>query len=360
MGNDSGWDFATARYHGSVSRRTSSASRPRRLTTLPGASPSSALIWLALSTVYVIWGSTYLAIREAIRTIPPLLSASVRFLMAGGLLYLWALRRGDRTGDRPVARHWLSATVVGGCLLLGGNGAVVWAEQHVPTGIVALLIATVPLWMALIERFVYGQRLARQAIAGLVVGFGGAAFLVGGPGSGHVDVVGVLVVLFGALAWASGSLYSRRAALPSRPLVATGMEMLAGGVLLGLAGVVSGEAGHVHPSQFSTGSLVGLAYLIVFGSWIAFSAYIWLLRVAPISLVSTYAYVNPVVAVLLGWAVLSERITGRTLFGGAVIVVGVALIITARKLPPGDPADCVPEAQAFRRGAPLNGRTEEG
>jgi drug/metabolite transporter (DMT)-like permease len=295
------------------------------------------MIWIALSTVYVIWGSTYLAIRESIRTIPPFVSASMRFLLAGGLLYMWAIRRGDRTGDRPAARHWLSATIVGGCLLLGGNGGVVWAEQHVPTGVVALLIATVPLWMALIERFVFGQRLAPQAIGGLVLGFGGAAFLVGGPGSGHVDVVGVLVVLFGALAWASGSLYSRRAPLPSRPLVATAMQMLAGGVLLGLAGVVSGEVRNVHPSQFSTGSWVGLAYLIVFGSWIAFTAYIWLLRVAPTSLVSTYAYVNPVVAVLLGWAFLSERITGRTLLGGAVIVLGVALIITARKIPLGAP-----------------------
>jgi drug/metabolite transporter (DMT)-like permease len=191
--------------------------------------------------------------------------------------------------------------------------------------------------MALIERFVYGQRLARQAVAGLVLGFLGAAILVGGPGSSEFDLAGVVVVIFASVAWAVGSIYSRRAPLPSRPLVGTGMEMLAGGALLGLAGVVAGEAGRIHPSTFSTGSIAALAYLIVFGSLIAFSAYLWLLRVAPISLVSTYAYVNPVIAVLLGWAFLSEPVTGRTLLAGAVIVGAVALIITARTVPPGDP-----------------------
>ena len=317
-----------------MSRRTIAAGRGR-LARLPA--PSAALVWLALTAVYVIWGSTYLAIREAIRTIPPFMMASVRFLFAGGLLYLWAVRRGDRATDRPGRSQWVAATMVGGLLLLGGNGGVVWAEQHVPTSIVALLIAMTPLWMALIERFVYGQRLGRQAVAGLVLGFLGAALLVGGPGSRQFDPAGVVVVVFASVAWAVGSLYSRRAPLPSRPLVGTGMEMLAGGALFGLAGVVAGEAGRIHPTQFSTGSMAALAYLIVFGSWIAFSAYLWLLRVAPISLVSTYAYVNPVIAVLLGWAFLSEPITGRTLLAGVVIVVAVALIITARTVPPGDP-----------------------
>ena len=262
---------------------------------------------------------------------------SVRFLFAGSLLYLWSVRRGDRAADRPGRSQWVAATIVGGFLLLGGNGGVVWAEQNVPTSIVALLIAMTPLWMALIERFVYGQRLARQAIAGLILGFLGAALLVGEPGSRQLDLAGVAVVVCASVAWAVGSLYSRRAPLPSRPLVGTGMEMLAGGALLGLAGVVAGEAGRIHPSQLSTGSIAALAYLIMFGSWIAFSAYLWLLRVAPISRVSTYAYVNPVIAVLLGWAFLSEPITGRTLLAGAVIVAAVALIITARTAPPGDP-----------------------
>ena len=296
------------------------------------------MIWLALGSVYVIWGSTYLAIAVAIRTLPPLLMAAIRFLIAGGLLYAFAIRRGDRGGDRPTGRQWLGALVIGGLLLLGGNGGVVWAEQHVPSGIAALLIALVPLWMALVDRLVNGQRLARQAIVGLVVGFGGLVLLVGGPG-GRFNLAGIFVLLGASLSWAIGSIYQRAVRFPARALVGIAMEMLGGGLLLGVAGIVAGELGQLHLARVSSESLVGLAYLIVFGSWIGFSAYLWLLRVAPVSLVGTYAYVNPVVAVFLGWWILSEPITLRTVGAAAVILAGVALIVTARAIPRDERSD---------------------
>jgi drug/metabolite transporter (DMT)-like permease len=326
----------------------SSRLRPPELARQPGQA-SPALIWLALGSVYVIWGSTYLAIREAVLTLPPLLMASVRFLVAGTLLYVWSIRRGDREADKPGWRQWRAASIVGVLLLLVGNGGVVLAERTVPTGIAALVIATIPLWMAAIDRVFFGQRLAPQAIAGLLLGFSGLGLLVGGTGSGKLDVAGMLILLCAAVGWSIGSMYSRGAPLPSRPLVATAMEMLAGGVALAAAGAIHGEFAHIHPERFSTASLLGLAYLIVFGSWVAFSAYVWLLRAAPISLVTTYAYVNPVVAVFLGWVFLSERVTPRTLLAGAVILAAVALMLSARKIPPGDPADAAPDAACLDR-----------
>ncbi len=292
------------------------------------ARTGAVAVAVALGTVYLVWGSTYLAIRLAIDTLPPLLMASVRFLVAGGLLYAWSIRRGDREGDRPGSRQWIAALLIGGALLLAGNGGVVLAEQTVPTGIVALLVATVPLWMAVINRVAFGRKLAGQAMLGLIVGFGGVGLLLGAPGGG-VDPLGVLFALGAPIGWAAGSVYSRRAGLPVRPLVATAMQMLCGGALLAMAALAAGEPARLHLREISAASLAGLAYLIVFGSLIAFSAYVWLLRAAPLPLVSTYAYVNPVVAVLLGWAFLSEAITPRTLLAGAVIVTAVALIVAA-------------------------------
>jgi drug/metabolite transporter (DMT)-like permease len=329
-----------------MARRATSSSRFRaaNVASERQGRASSAVIWLALGAVYVIWGSTYLAIREAVLTLPPLLMASVRFLVAGGLLYAWAVRRGDRETDRPRWPQWRAACIAGVLLLLVGNGGVVLAERTVPTGVAALVIATIPLWMAMIDRAFFGQRLAPLAIVGLVLGFGGLGLLVGGAGGGKLDAVGMVTLLAAAIGWSIGSMYSRTARLPSRPLVATGMEMLAGGAALAIAGALHGEFADIHPERFSTASLLGLAYLIVFGSWVAFSAYVWLLRSAPISLVSTYAYVNPVVAVFLGWAFLSEQITPRTVVAGAVILVAVAMMLSARKIPPGEPADAAPDA----------------
>lgn len=297
--------------------------------------PPPILIWAALGVVYVVWGSTYFGIRIAIDSFPPLMMAGIRYLVAGAILYLWALRRGtreERATDRPTARQWASAAVIGGLLLLCGNGSVSWAELRIPTGLAALLVATVPLWMALLDRVLFGVRLRPVAVAGLLLGFAGLAVLFGGPGPGRVDPLGAGVVLFAAFAWAIGSLYSRGAPLPRRPLVGTGMELLTGGGLLLVAAAATGEFGRFDPSTISTGSIVAVVYLIVFGSILAFTAYVWLLRVASTSLVSTYAYVNPVVALFLGWAFLAEPITGRTLISGLVIIAAVVLIVSGGRL----------------------------
>lgn len=287
-------------------------------------------IWSALWAVYIVWGSTYLAIRYVVETMPPFLSAGARFLVAGGVLYAWAIRRGDRRGDRPTLRQWRSAAIIGGALLLGGNGMVQWAEQTVPSGIAALLIATVPLWMAVIGGVVLRERTTWREVLGIVVGFGGVALLVGPVGGAGFDPLGIAAILFASLSWASGSLYARRADLPGRPLVGIAMEMIAGGAILAAVGLAVGEAGTLDPGSFSPASWAGLAYLTVVGSLVGFAAYAWLLRVARTSLVATYAYVNPVIAVLLGWAIASEQVTPRTLLAGLVIVGAVALIVSAR------------------------------
>ncbi len=285
--------------------------------------------WLALAIVYVVWGSTYLGIELAVRTMPPFLMASMRFLIAGPLLYVWATRRGDRS-DRPTARHWLSAFLIAAPMLAIGNAAVGWAEQTIDTGTASLIIASVPLWMALLDRVFYAQRLARTMVIGLVVGFGGVGLLVAPGGSGAGDSRAILLV-FSSLAWALGSLYSRQAPQPQRPLVAAAMQMTAGGLILAVVSAVSGEASGFHVSQVSLESWLGLAYLVVAGSLIAYTAYMWLLREVPTSLVGTYAYVNPVVAVMLGTVVLGEPLTWRTLVGGGVILASVALIVSAPK-----------------------------
>ena len=298
---------------------------------------SQAKVWAALAVVYIVWGSTYLGILYAIDSIPVFLSMGVRFVLAGGLLYVWAVRRGDTAGDRIGWRQWAAAAVVGGLLFVGGNSLVAWSETRVDTGIAALLIAAVPLWMALFDRAANGQRLSRPALTGLLVGFGGVALLAWPSGPSRIDALGAAALLVSGAAWAAGSLVARGSPLPRRPLVSSGMQMLAGGVLLMVLAGASGElteVGHV-----SLKSLLAMVYLIVIGSWLAFSAYSWLLQVAPTSVVSTYAYVNPVVAVFLGWAVLSEPLSLRTVVAGAVILGAVALIVTpARRRPSPVPA----------------------
>jgi drug/metabolite transporter (DMT)-like permease len=292
---------------------------------------SRARIWIALAAVYVIWGSTYLGILLAIRTIPVFLMGAIRFLVAGLILYAWSVRQGDRSGDRPGWRHWAAATVVGVALLVFGNTGVAWAEKHVATGTASLIIATIPLWMALFDRAIWGQRLRPVVVVGLVVGLAGAALLAGPIGPDRLHVAGSLVLVFAAISWALGSLWSRRAPLPRRPLVGASMEMIAGGAVLLLISVSLGEPGDVH--DVSTTSILALVYLIVFGSLIGFTAYIWLLRAAPTTLVSTYAYVNPVVAVALGAAVENEPITARTVVAGGMILAAVALIVSGRSAP---------------------------
>jgi drug/metabolite transporter (DMT)-like permease len=292
-------------------------------------------VWLGLAVVYVVWGSTYLGIDLAVRTIPPFLMAAVRFLIAGSLLYAWAVRRGDRS-DRPTARQWVSAFLIAAPMLAVGNAAVGWAEQTLDTGTASLIVASVPLWMALLDRIIYGQRLVRAAVTGLLIGFVGVALLVA-PGGGGAGTAAIVLV-FGSAAWAIGSLYSRRAPQPSRPLVAAGMQMLAGGLILVVVSATAGEFSSIDPGRVSLESWLGLAYLVVAGSLVAFTTYMWLLRNAPTALVGTYAYVNPFVAVLLGTVILGEPLGWRTLVGGGIVLAAVAMIVRA---PRGEPAPAV-------------------
>jgi drug/metabolite transporter (DMT)-like permease len=290
---------------------------------------SPARLWAALLVVYVVWGSTYLGILIATRTIPVFAMTAVRFLIAGALLYAWAVRRGDRAGDRPGGPQWVAAGIVGAALFLVGNSGVAWAEKRVDTGIASLIIAAVPLWMALFDRVACGQRLHGMALIGLAVGFGGVALLAWPSGPSHIDIGGAIALLVAGAGWAAGSLYSRRAPLPRRPLVSAGMQMLVGGALLLVVAGATGELTRV--PDVSTTSILALAYLIVFGSLLAFSAYVWLLRNARTSLVSTYAYVNPLVAVFLGWAVEHEGVSARSIIAGILILLAVALIVTPPK-----------------------------
>jgi drug/metabolite transporter (DMT)-like permease len=291
----------------------------------------------SLLIVYVLWGSTYLAIRIAVQTLPPFYSASVRYLLAGGIMValLWIRGITSRTPSKRLepmrAVHWRSAAIVGGLLLLGGNGFVVQAEQHIDSGIAAVLVAGVPIWMNLFDAIGTRRRPSPLVIGGVIAGFVGVGILVAPfGGSAAVNPLGVGLVVFATISWALGSLYARRAELPRNGLLATGMEMLAGGVLLAIAGTITGELGRTHPATFSTNSLLAVAYLVVFGSIVAFSAYTWLLQHAPISTVATYAYVNPIVAVLLGAFVLSEPITIRTLIASVLIIGAVVAMVSGR------------------------------
>lgn len=297
----------------------------------PGAGASPARIWLGLGTVYLLWGSTYLGIKYAIATIPPLLMGSARFLVAGGVLWVLAMRRGGSGADRLGAPQWLAALLIGGALLFGGNGGVILAERNVPSGVVALFVATAPLWMAILDRVIFRRRLPGLAIVGLVLGFGGVAFLIGSPGSGRINLGGAALALAAPLCWASGSVFTRHVKLPSRPLVAAAMEMLWAAVLFFIASVLAGELRHFQMRAVSTASLLAIVYLITFGSLVGFTAYVWLLRSAPLSLVSTYAYVNPVVAVVLGALFLNEALAPRTVIAGGIIIAAVALIVIARQ-----------------------------
>jgi drug/metabolite transporter (DMT)-like permease len=286
---------------------------------------------LAFAAVYLVWGSTYLAIRIALETMPPFLMAGVRFVVAGGILYLWARLRG---APGPTRAQLGPAVVVGGLMLLGGNGGVVWSEQYVPSGIAALLIAMTPVWMVLLAWLSPGgARPPYGVLAGVVTGFLGMLFLVdparlGGGERIHLGAAAALVLA--SLAWSVGSLYSRRAKLPPSPLMAIACEMLGGGVLLLGAALLTGEGRLIAGLDVSARSLLAHAYLIVFGSLVGFSAYIWLLRVTTPARAATYAYVNPVVALVLGHALGGEALGGRTIAGAAVILASVVVIAVAR------------------------------
>jgi drug/metabolite transporter (DMT)-like permease len=276
--------------------------------------------------VYLIWGSTYLAIRVAVETLPPFLMAGTRFLTAGAILY-GALRL--RGTPPPRAIEWRTAWIVGALLLVGGNGGVVWAEQRVPSGLAALIVAVMPCWMALLSwRFFGGAAPTRRTVLGLVIGLGGVALLVGPGrmGGASIEADAAAALILASITWAIGSLYARRAPLPASPIVATGMEMLAGGTLLILVGLLRGEAHHLTAAAFTARAVGALGYLIVFGSLGAFTSYVWLLGNTTPTVAASYAYVNPLVAVLLGWALAGEPVSPRTFVAAGVIVVGVFLI----------------------------------
>ena len=280
----------------------------------------------ALVTVYVVWGSTYLAIAVAERTMPPLLMLSVRFAVAGGLLFGWTLRRGVA---RPSRSEWVGAAVVGGLLLVVDTGLLALAEKRVATGLAALLIASVPLFMAIVERAAFRTRIRGRAALGIGTGLVGVGLLAGAGGA--VDPLGAVALLVAALAWAGGSAYARVAPLPRSPVLAAAMQMLCAGVMLGIAGAGSGELGRVHLAAVSPASLGALAYLVVFGSLLAFTAYGWLLKHASTPVLSTYAYVNPAVAVFLGWLFAGERLGSRELVSGFVVLTSVMLLLFARE-----------------------------
>ena len=280
----------------------------------------------AFAAVYLIWGSTYLAIRFVVETLPPFFMAGTRFIVAGAVLYLVMRLRG---AQRPTKIHWRSVALIGGLMLMGGHGAVVWAEQWIPSGLTSLLIATVPLWMALLNWITTREKLNNKTVAGLVLGFAGVGLLLGDVttmGEEHVTfIIGITVVL-GALLWASGSLYSRSAKLPSPPLLATAMEMIAGGLVLLSASLVTGEWMRVRLDQVSLLSAVSWVYLVMFGSLIGFTCYMYLLKATTVERVSTYAYVNPVVALFLGMTLAEEPLSLQNLLAAAIILASVAII----------------------------------
>ena len=302
--------------------------------TVPPAVSPRTPIWIGLLILYVVWGSTYLGIAIAIDSIPPFLMAAVRFLIAGSVLVGWSLARSGRTAALPSAREWRDSAIVGALLLGGGMGMVAFGEQTVPSGITALLIALMPVWVAILGRIFLGERLPRLAVAGIVIGFGGVAILIGPSafgGAGALDGLGLAAIIASPISWASGSLFaSHRAVLPKLPLLATGAQMICGGLVLAAMSVASGELSGFRIDAVTPASLGALAYLTVIGSLVAFTAYGWLLRVAPLPFIATYAYVNPVVAVALGAFARHEPVDVRTLVAGAVIVFAVALIVTAR------------------------------
>jgi drug/metabolite transporter (DMT)-like permease len=288
-------------------------------------------VWSALGAVYLIWGSTYLAIRYAVETTPPFLMAAVRFIVSGGCLY--GLRRliGDPP-PRPV--EWRGATIIGILLLLGGNGGVVWAEQFIPSSLAALLVATVPLWMVLFDALPSGApKPGFTAMIGILIGFAGVALLIGTVASDMTgaSTFGAAALIVASLSWASGSIYGRSAVLPASQLLGTGMEMFAGGIALLLMSFVLGEWNHFTLHAVSSRSALALVYLTVIGSG-AFVAYLWLLRVAPTPLVATYAYVNPLVAVLLGHFLAHETLSWRIGIAAA-LVIGSVVTVSAAKRP---------------------------
>ena len=296
------------------------------------------LLIAAFAAVYIFWGSTYLAIKYAIETLPPFLMAGSRFLIAGSILYVWA--RLSKDYEKPTFAHWRTSFIVGTLLLLGGNGCVVFAEHHISSSLAALLVATEPFWIVLLTwLWLGGIRPNWKVALGLLVGFVGVYLLIGGQSStttvadanGSGQLLGAFLVIFGAFCWALGSIYGVRATTPKSSLLTSGMQMLSGGFVLLLVGTLTGEWSKFNIADVSTNSWLAFVYLIIFGSLVGFTAYSWLLKNAQPAMVATYAYINPVVAVLLGWLIAGESFTVQMLVGASVIVGSVVLITSQGK-----------------------------
>jgi len=290
----------------------------------------------AFLAIYLIWGSTYLAIRFAVEPLPPFLMAGTRYLVAGILLYAWLWIRGER---RTTPRQWRDAAIVGGLMLLGGNGAVCWAERFVPSGLAALLVSTIPIWVTLLDwLWLRSARPNRRIFVGLILGFLGVGMLVRPGGNadatGGVSLLGAGVLLLAAALWAAGVVYSRRATIPSSPMLAVAMQMVAGGAMLLLTGTLLGEGSRLDVARASTRSILSLAYLITFGSLVGHTCFLWLIRVTTPAKASTNAFVNPVVAVVLGWALAGEELRPFTALAAAVAISGVVLIVRGRSSAP--------------------------
>ena len=292
------------------------------------AARSKALrVWLAMLTIYFVWGSTYLAIRVVVADLPPLVTAGSRFLIAGMIVAAAVLVRSGRSHFHLTRRQLMAAMLVGAALLLGGNGLVVIAEQTVPSAFTALIIASTPLWLVVFRR-IFGERIPMGTLVGVVVGFVGVACLVVPAWTGGaIDPFGIALLLVAELSWACGSFISSRAPMPPDPFASTAIQMLTGGALMLAIGLALGEPFEPLMWPQSQDAFLAWLYLIFFGSLAAFTAYTWVLQHAPISRVATYAYVNPVVAVILGVIILGEVITPAMLIGGAIMIGAVALII---------------------------------
>lgn len=312
---------------------------------MPTATPRAAsaiLIWTAIVILYVVWGSTYLAIRVAVETIPPFVMGAVRFATAG-LVTLTAVaivRRGAIA--RPTRRELRDCAIVGTCLMFGGMGLVSWAEQTVPSGITGVLIAMTPVWVAIYGRTLFRERLPALAIVGIVIGTAGVVTLVGQGVAldRSLDPLGIAALILSPMAWAAGATFSARSAhLPANPFVATGLQMLSGSAVLAGTAVLSGEVASFRPAAVTIDGLLATGYLTVVGSLVAFTAFVWVIRHAPLPLVATYAFVNPVIAVFLGWLLLHEAVSPVQLVAGGIIVAGVALIIIARSRMSGSMSD---------------------
>ena len=297
-----------------------SPATPKRIS--PRASPLA--IWSALSAVYLIWGSTYLAIRFTVETTPPFISAAGRFIISGAFLCVWRSFAGD---PHPTREEWRNASIIGIFLLVGGNGGVVWASQFIPSSLAALLVVTVPLWMILFDALHHGDKPRHTALGGIWVGFCGAVLLVGwSTRQASVEHLhGAIAVLIASCLWAIGSVYGKTAKLPSSPLVTTGIEMVVGGIVLIFVASSFGELGHFDLTAISSRSASAWVYLTVIGP-AAFVAYAWLLRNAPIPLVATYSYVNPLVAILLGYFLGNEILTPRILLAAGLVIGSVVLV----------------------------------